>query len=199
MAIRDRKEAGQVLARELLDYANRRDVQILALPRGGVPVAYEIARILHDPLDVFLVRKLGAPGHKELAMGALASGGVRVLNDDVVQALEIPDELIDSIAAEEKQELERCERCYRGDRPPVEVHGKTVILVDDGLATGSSMPAIKAIRSQRPNRIVVAAPVAAPDLRRASRFGRRGGLPIAPRTVLFRGNVVRRLYTDDGR
>jgi predicted phosphoribosyltransferase len=164
MLFRDRTEAGRVLAAELSAYADRPDVIVLALPRGGVPVAFEVARALHAPLDVFLVRKLGVPGHEELAMGAIATGGVRVLNEDVVRALNIPDEVIDLVAAEEQQELERRERAYRDDRPLPEVRGRTVILVDDGLATGSSMrAAVAALRHLGPARIVVAVPVAAAD------------------------------------
>src|SRR5207302_2269558 len=124
-----------------MDYADRPDVLVLALPRGGVPVAYEAARALHAPLDVFLVRKLGLPGHEELAMGAIATGGVRVLNEDVVRALRIPAEVIDAVAAKEQQELKRREWAYRGGRPAPQVRGKTVILIDDGLATGSTMRA----------------------------------------------------------
>jgi predicted phosphoribosyltransferase len=139
-------------------------VVVLALPRGGVPVAFEVARALHAPLDVFLVRKLGVPGHEELAMGALATGGVRVLNDDVVHALDIPEEAIAAVAAEEGQELARRERLYRGNRSAPAVRGRTVILVDDGLATGSSMrAAVAALRRQGPARLVVAVPVGAPE------------------------------------
>ena len=161
---RDRRDAGQKLAQELMDYANRPDVLVLALPRGGVPVAFEVAQALKAPLDIFLVRKLGVPGHEELAMGAIASGGVRVLNDTVVDALNIPVRLIDAVAEKEQRELERRERAYRGDRPKPEVRGKTVILVDDGLATGASMrAAVEALRAQGPARIVVAVPTAAPE------------------------------------
>lgn len=165
MAIfRDRRDAGQKLAQELMGYANRPDVLVLALPRGGVPVAFEVAKALKAPLDLFLVRKLGVPGHEELAMGAIASGGVRVLNDTVVDALNIPDRLIDAVAEKEQRELERRERAYRGDRPKPEVRGKTVILVDDGLATGASMrAAVEALRAQDPAGIVVAVPTAAPE------------------------------------
>src|SRR5262245_43672343 len=138
------------------------DVVVLALPRGGVPVAYEVARALDAPLDIFLVRKLGVPGHKELAMGAIASGGVRVLNNDVVNYLDIPDELVDAVTMEEQQELERRERLYRNGRPAFDVSGRTVILIDDGLATGSTMrAAIVALRKKQPAAIVVAVPVAA--------------------------------------
>jgi putative phosphoribosyl transferase len=160
----DRREAGRLLAEKLSTYANRSDVMVLALPRGGVPVAYEVARTLNVPLDVFPVRKLGVPGHEELAMGAIAPGGVRVLNDDVVRALCIPDHLIDAVAANEQQELARRERLYRGDRPSPDVRGKTVILIDDGLATGATMlAAVKALRQQQAERIVVAVPIAAPE------------------------------------
>jgi predicted phosphoribosyltransferase len=158
----DRVEAGQVLASELGAYANQPDVLVLALPRGGVPVAFEVARALHAPLDVFLVRKLGVPGREELAMGAIASGGVRVLNHAVVDGLHIPDHVIAAVAAQEQQELERRERSYRGNRPDPKVEGRTVILVDDGLATGATMrAAAAALRAQNPGRLVVAVPVAA--------------------------------------
>src|SRR2546428_9822478 len=126
---RDRTAAGQLLAAQLTAYTNRQDVLVLALPRGGVPVAFEVANALHAPLDVIVVRKLGVPGQEELAMGAIATGGVRILNRDVVQFLDIPDEVINTIAAQEQQELERRERLYRGDRPAYDVHGRTVILV----------------------------------------------------------------------
>jgi putative phosphoribosyl transferase len=164
MLFLDRTDAGRQLAALLTAYADRSDVLVLALPRGGVPVAYEVARALHAPLDVFLVRKLGLPGQEELAMGAIASGGVRVLNDEVVRALDIPDEVIDAVAADEQRELERRERLYRDDRPAPEVRGRTVLLVDDGLATGSTMrAAVAALRQQQPRRIVVAVPVAAAE------------------------------------
>jgi putative phosphoribosyl transferase len=159
---RDRAEAGRLLAAKLAAYANRPDVLVLALPRGGVPVAFEVARALRAPLDVIIVRKLGVPGEKELAMGAIASGGVCVLNDDVVQMLAIPEEVIHRVAIREQRELERRERLYRGDRPAYEVHGRTVILVDDGIATGATMrAAVAAVRQQQPNRIVIATPTAA--------------------------------------
>jgi predicted phosphoribosyltransferase len=161
MIYRDRIEAGKRLAERLADYANRSDVLVLALPRGGVPVAFEVARALHAPLDIFLVRKLGVPGHEELAMGAIATGGVRVINEDVVNYLHVPGEVIDAVAADELRELERRERAYRGNRPAPDVKGKTVILVDDGLATGSTMRAAAALREQQPARIVVAVPVSA--------------------------------------
>jgi putative phosphoribosyl transferase len=164
MRFRDRTEAGRLLAAKLMKYANRPDVLVLALPRGGVPVAYEVARELHAPLDVFLVRKLGLPEREELAMGAIATGGVRVLNEEVVRALQVPDEVIDAVTAEERQELNRRERLYREDRPAPAVRGRTVILVDDGLATGSTMrAAVAALRQQHPAKVVVAVPVGAPD------------------------------------
>lgn len=161
---RDRRDAGRLLASKLTWYVNRPDVLVLALPRGGVPVAYEVAQALGAPLDVFLVRKLGVPGHEELAMGAVATGGVRVLNHQVVAGLGISDEVIDAVTAREQQELARREGLYRGDRPPPDVGGRTAILVDDGLATGASMhAAIKAMRALQPARIVVAVPAAAPE------------------------------------
>jgi putative phosphoribosyl transferase len=160
----DRLAAGRLLAEYLGAYANRSDVLVLALPRGGVPVAYEVARALKAPLDVFIVRKLGVPGHEELAMGAVATGGVRVLNEDVVRALRIPDYVIDAVTAWEREEFTRRERLYRGDRPAPAVQGRTVILVDDGLATGATMhAAIAALRRQQPARIVVAVPTGSPD------------------------------------
>lgn len=162
---RDRSEAGRLLAERLPEYAGRPDVLVLALPRGGVPVGYEVARRLHAPMDVFIVRKLGVPGYEEFAMGAVATGGVRVLNEQVVSTLGIPDYVIDAVAAWEQQELERRERLYRGNRPSPDVRGKTVILVDDGLATGSTMlAAVQALRKLDPARIVIAVPVASPDI-----------------------------------
>ena len=159
---RDRSEAGRFLADKLSEYTDRRDVIVLGLPRGGIPVAYEVAQKLHAPLDVFTVRKLGVPGHEELAMGAIASGGVRVLNHDVLSYIRIPDEEIDRVAANELRELERRERLYRGARPPLEVRDLIVIVVDDGLATGSTMrAAVKALRQKGPKQIVVAVPVGA--------------------------------------
>jgi erythromycin esterase-like protein/predicted phosphoribosyltransferase len=161
---RDRREAGRLLAEKLAAYANRPDVLVLALPRGGVPVAYEVARALGTPLDIFLVRKLGVPGYEELAMGAIATGGVRVLNDQLVERLGIPAHMIDAIAARERQELARRERLYRSGSPSPDVRGRTVILVDDGLATGATMhAAIEALRQQNPARIVVAVPTASPE------------------------------------
>jgi putative phosphoribosyl transferase len=161
---RDRTEAGQLLAKELTAYANRKDVLVLGLPRGGVPVAFEVARALKAPLDVFVVRKLGVPGHRELAMGAIASGDVRVLNEDVVEGLGLSQLTIDAVAAEELKELARRELAYRGDHPFPRLQGRTVILIDDGIATGSTMrAALKALRKQCPARIVVAVPTAAPS------------------------------------
>lgn len=164
MIFRDRRDAGRQLAARLRRYADRGDVLVLALPRGGVPVAYEVAQELNAPLDVFLVRKLGVPGHEELAMGAIASGGVRVLNEDIVNYLGIPDEVIDAVAIREQRELKRRERAYHGDRPPPDVKDRVVILIDDGLATGSTMrAAAESLRLQKPQRIVVAVPVSSPE------------------------------------
>ena len=158
----DRCEAGQFLAENLGNYANREDVLVLALPRGGVPVAAEVAKRLNAPLDVFVVRKLGLPGHPELAMGAIASGGVRVFNGEVVNALRIPDEVIDAVSAEELAELQRREKVYRAGLPPLDVEGKTIIVVDDGIATGSTMlAAVSALRQLNAARIIIAAPVVA--------------------------------------
>lgn len=158
----DRREAGIELASHLQAYSRRPDAVVLALPRGGVPVAYELARSLGLRLDVFLVRKLGTPGHRELAMGAIASGGVRVLNDEVVNALRIGPQDIERVAQAEAEELERREAAYRGSRPSPPIEGRTVILVDDGLATGSSMrAAVTAVRQRRPARVVIAVPVGA--------------------------------------
>jgi putative phosphoribosyl transferase len=159
--LRNRTEAGQMLASLLTDYANRPDVLVLGLPRGGVPVAFEVAKALNVPLDICLVRKLGVPGHKELAMGAIASGGIRVLNYDVVSWLGISSNTIDEVAAKEQRELERRDRVYRGDRPQSDVSNRTIILVDDGIATGSTMrAAIAILQQQQPEQIVVAVPVA---------------------------------------
>ena len=161
---RDRRDAGRQLAQKLRHYVNHSDVILLALPRGGVPVAYEMALALNVSLDIFIVRKLGVPGHEELAFGAIASGGIRVLNEDIVQALNIPEEVIDRVAQRELKELQRREHHYRGDRPPLDVHQRTVILVDDGLATGASMrAAVEGLRTQNPKRIVVAVPTASPE------------------------------------
>ena len=164
MRFRDRTDAGRRLATRLGKYAERDDVVVLGLPRGGVPVAAEVAHAIGAPLDVFLVRKLGVPGREELAMGAIASGGVRVLNRDVVDQLQIPLRWIDVVAAREGEELVRRETAYRAGRPAPNVRGKTVILVDDGLATGASMKAaVTALRDLGPARIVVAVPVGAPE------------------------------------
>jgi putative phosphoribosyl transferase len=158
---RDRTDAGRSLARELTAYANRPDVLVLGLPRGGVPVAYEVAVALRAPLDIILVRKLGVPGEQELAMGAIASGGVRVLNEDVVRMIGIPNSVIEAVAAKEQRELDRRERLYRGARPAPVIEGKTIILVDDGIATGATVrAAIALVRQQRPAAVVVATPVA---------------------------------------
>jgi putative phosphoribosyl transferase len=159
---RDRVEAGESLAAKLTRYRDRDDVVVLALPRGGVPVASEVARALDVPFDVFVVRKLGVPGHEELAMGAIASGGVRQINRDVVDSLGIPPNVIDAVAEREQRELDRREQAYRGDRQPHSLIDKTVILVDDGLATGSTMrAAVIAARQQQPARVIVAVPVGA--------------------------------------
>jgi len=161
---RDRADAGRRLAEKLQHLAGRADVIVLALPRGGVPVGYEVARSLGAPLDVFLVRKLGVPGHEELAMGAIASGGVRVVNRDVVRQLRIPPEVVDEVAGREARELSRREAAYRDGRPAPDVRRKTVVLVDDGLATGSTMRAgVAALRRLGPAAVVVAVPVGAPE------------------------------------
>jgi len=161
---RDRFDAGAVLARQLGGLAGRPDLLVLALPRGGVPVAFEVARRLGAELDVFVVRKLGVPGQEQLAMGAIASGGIRVLNESVIEALGIDEETIAAVAAQEQRELERRERLYRGERPLPQIEGRTVVLVDDGLATGSTMlAAVRALREQSPARVIVAVPVAAPE------------------------------------
>jgi predicted phosphoribosyltransferase len=163
VAFRDRREAGRRLADKLTAYAHRPNLIVLALPRGGTPVAYEVARMLGAPLDIFVVRKIGLPGQEELALGAVATGGVRVLNGEIIAALDVPPRIVDEVTAREAQELARRERLYRGDRPPPELRGKTVIVVDDGLATGASMfAAIQALREQQPARIVVAVPVGPP-------------------------------------
>ncbi len=160
----NREEAGRELAALLSDYGGRSDVVVLALPRGGVPVGFEVARALRVPLDVFVVRKLGVPGHQELAMGAIASGGVRVLNDDVVKWYGLADATIDEVARLEELELDRRERAYRDGRPPTEVAHRTVLLVDDGLATGSTMKAaVHAVRQRAPAGVIVAVPVGAPE------------------------------------
>lgn len=160
---RDRSDAGQTLAGRLTAYAGRSDVVVLALPRGGVPVGFEVAQALGAPLDVFVVRKLGVPGREELAMGAIASGGIRVLNNDVIDGLRIPDRVVEFVAERELRELKWREREYRDDSPPPAIRGQTVILVDDGLATGSTMrAAVAAVRRLAPARVVVAVPVGSP-------------------------------------
>jgi putative phosphoribosyl transferase len=164
MKFKDRTDAGRQLAAELAGYAGEEDLLVLALPRGGVPVAYEVAGALHAPLDVFVVRKLGVPGQEELAMGAIATGGVRVLNEEIIRLLGIGEDQIARVAANEQQELERREFLYRGGRANPEIDGRTVILVDDGLATGATMrAAVHAVKALRPRKLVVAVPTAAPD------------------------------------
>lgn len=168
---RDRRDAGRVLARKLSAYTGQTDVIVLALPRGGVPVAYEVALALHAPLDIFLVRKLGLPGREELAIGAIASGGIRVLNNDIIRALNVPEEVINIVARNESQELQRRERNYRGESSAPEVRDRKVILIDDGLATGASMrAAVVGVRAQHPERIIIAVPAAAPELCDAFQF-----------------------------
>jgi putative phosphoribosyl transferase len=170
-AFRDRRDAGRKLAQALSYYASRSDVTIFALPRGGVPVAYEVAIALNAPLDVFVVRKLGLPGHEELAIGAISSGGVRVLNEDVIRMLNVPQEVVNIVAQRELQELQRREHLYRGNRTAPEVRDRTVILIDDGLATGASMrAAVGGKRAQHPARIVVAVPAAAQEVCDAFQF-----------------------------
>jgi putative phosphoribosyl transferase len=164
MPFADRRQAGRKLASQLANYANNSDVLVLGLPRGGVPVAFEVARALRAPLDVFLVRKLGVPGHEELAMGAIATGGVRVVNEEVTNQMDISSSAIDEVARLEEQELKRRERLYRRDRAPPNVQGRTIILIDDGLATGSTMrAAATALAKMQPSKIVVAVPVAAAE------------------------------------
>jgi putative phosphoribosyl transferase len=160
----DRREAGRKLATKLVAYANCPHLLVLALPRGGVPIAYEVARALHARLDVFIVRKLGVPWNEELAMGAIATGGVRVLNHETIDRSAIPDWVVDDVAEREQEELERRERLYRGDRPAADIRDRTIILVDDGLATGSTMRAAAiALRQMKPLKIVVAVPVSPPE------------------------------------
>ena len=163
-AFADRRDAGRQLAKALAHYAGEKGLLVLALPRGGVPVGYEVAKALGADLDILLVRKLGTPGQPELAMGAIASGGIEVINPRIVQALGISERQIQEVAREEYAELQRREAAYRGDRPFPEIAGRTVILVDDGLATGASMKAaIQALKTLEPGKIVVAVPVAPPD------------------------------------
>jgi len=164
MRFKDRRDAGRRLAAALLEYAGRSDVIVLALPRGGVPVAFEVAQALSAPLDVFLVRKLGVPGHAELAMGAIAAGGIEVLSEDLIRDLRIPRELVQQVAVRERIELDRRDRVYRGGRQAPAIRDRTVLLVDDGLATGSTMQAATlALRQQGPARIVIAVPVGASE------------------------------------
>jgi putative phosphoribosyl transferase len=170
----DRRDAGRRLAARLMSYANRPDVLVLALPRGGVPVGFEVASVLHVPLDVIVVRKLGVPGHEELAMGAIASGGVRVLNTEIIEQLGISEEIIDQVTGYEQQEMERRERLYRGDRPPYDVHNRIILLVDDGIATGATIrAAATAIRQQQSS---------------AKPFGKSGIIPSESSTPEDRGN-----------
>lgn len=159
----DRVEAGQLLGRAVAErVSDRTNVIVLALPRGGVPVGYEVARVIGAPMDVFIVRKLGVPGHEELAMGAIASGGIRVMNDDVLRYVPVSKKAIEAVSARELVELARRERSYRGSKPPLDIRGKTVIVVDDGLATGSTMrAAVRALRQKNAGSIIVAVPVAA--------------------------------------
>jgi len=167
----DRTDAGRRLAKRLSEYANRPDVLILALPRGGVPVAFEVAKALNVKMDVFIVRKLGVPGNEELAMGAIASDNIRVLNEDIVRSFQIPQKVINEVAANELRELERRERLYRGNRPKPNISGSTVILIDDGLATGATMrAAVAAVKTKNPAKVVIAVPTAAPDT--CSAFGK---------------------------
>jgi len=196
---RDRTEAGALLAQKLLAYANRGDVLVLALPRGGVPVACAVAQRLHAPMDVLVVRKLGVPGHEEYAMGAIATGGIRILHMPVISALQIPPEAIEAATAREQVELERREKAYRAGRPPPIVRGMTVILVDDGIATGSTVrAAARALRQMEARFIVIAAPTAAPT---AVRDLRRGRVCRRHHTgeLLRRGPVVRGFCADHRR
>lgn len=164
MVFQNRRTAGQKLAERLVNYEGRADVVVLGLARGGLPVADEVARKLKVPLDVFLVRKLGVPGREELALGAIASGGVRVMNQDIVTSLRVSQRQIEDVAEREKSELERREKKYRGDRDRIELAGKVVILVDDGLATGASMrAAVDAVKSHHPEKVIIAVPTAPPD------------------------------------
>ncbi|MDZ8186766.1 MAG: phosphoribosyltransferase [Nostoc sp. ChiSLP02] len=164
MRFKDRRIAGQFLAQELVGYANRSDVVVLGLPRGGVPVAFEVAKALNAPLDVLVVRKLGMPDREELAMGAIASGGVQILNKHIIKEANISDEVIARVALREEKELQRREKLYRSDRPLPNLQARTVILVDDGLATGATMwAAVVAVRKQKPAAIVIAVPVAASE------------------------------------
>ena len=181
MKFRDRRSAGRELAERLNAFANRPGVLVLALPRGGVPVGFEVAQVLNAPLDLFVVRKLGVPGHEELAMGAIATGDVVVLNREVVDGWQIPQSVLDAVISKEKEELARREALYRGDHPPPDVTGRTTILVDDGLATGSTMlAAVAALRQQHPGRIVVAVPLASPQV--CDEFKHHVDAVVCPRT-----------------
>jgi predicted phosphoribosyltransferase len=184
----DRTEGGRVLAERLSDYKNRKDVVVLALPRGGVPVAFEAAKALNAPLDVFLVRKLGVPGHEELGFGAIASGGVTVFNESLVRSLRIPELMIEKVIENEQKELERRETLYRANRAALDLAGKICIIVDDGLATGATMrAAVEAVKNHNPQQIIVAVPVAAPETC-ASISKREGVLCICAMTpVTFAG------------
>jgi predicted phosphoribosyltransferase len=167
----DRRDAGRVLAQKLSAYAGQTDVIVVALPRGGVPVGYEVALALHAPLDIFLVRKLGLPGREELAIGAIASGGIRILNNDIIRVLNVPEEVINIVARNELQELQRRERNYRGESAAPEIRDRKVILIDDGLATGASMrAAVAGVRAQHPARIIIAVPAASPEMCDAFQF-----------------------------
>jgi predicted phosphoribosyltransferase len=164
VVILDRHDGGRQLAQKLSKYANHTDVVVLALPRGGVPVAYEVARALKAPLDVLIVRKLGLPGHEELAIGAIASGGIRILNKEIIEALTVDPNVLDRVTKREMEELQRREQAYRGERPAPDIRDRTVILIDDGLATGASMlAAVHGLRTRHPARIVVAVPAASPQ------------------------------------
>jgi predicted phosphoribosyltransferase len=192
----DRREAGRLLAKALTEFAGRDDVVVLGLPRGGVVVAAEVAQALEAPLDAFTVRKVGAPGRPELAMGAVASGGIRVRNDDVIRWHGVTDETFDRVAAAEEVELARRERAYRADAAPLDLAGKVVLLVDDGLATGASMrAAVRAVALQRPARIVVAVPVAAPDA--CDLLEKQGAEVVCPLRPRWFGGVGR-FYRDFG-
>lgn len=177
----NRSEAGRTLARLLESRRDLGDVVVLALPRGGLPVGFEIARALGAPLDVLVVRKLGVPIQPELAMGAIATGGVRFLNDDVIYMARIPDDLIQEVMRRESEELSRRERAYRGDAPPLDVRGRTVILVDDGVATGSTVrAALRAVRQLGAARVLVACPVASPEV--VARIGEEADEVVCPLT-----------------
>ena len=164
LPFKNRTEAGQLLAEALKAYAGRTDVLTLGLPRGGVPVAFEVAQALKAPLDLMLVRKLGVPGQEELAMGAIATGGIRILNQELVEGLNISDAALEAVVNKEKRELERREHAYRGDRPAPEIRNRCIILIDDGVATGATMrAAVSALRQQQPMQIIIGTPVAPPD------------------------------------